>query len=421
MKSRIKNFLKNCYTQITVMVLCLFGLVMFAGILGYPYMTHTPNQLVSKTVYFINSPQEYTENIAQTWDAGHYLYLQTYGYSTDKKDDFRFAFFPLFPLEARFISTVLFQSPKYGLYLTSVVNTIGFAVLLLYFYKLKSKEFNLEGKEIQTVLLALFLPFSFYYFVPYTESLFNLLLVGILVVLESKKLRMFYLGVLLAYALSLTRSVGVFASVLSGVYLVYHLVKSFKSGHYGKVFWLKNLGFVSMIISSVAGLLSFLSYGKMMTGNFWISRDVQKYWGRNQTFDIWHVILDNAQKALNPSYSVAEYCSSNRICFNGTILFPFIGVVLIFTTIIAALIFLPKTKLNISIVAFSILAVLTPLTTNNMESYYRYIVTAPVYFLLLPALLNSRLNRDWYTVLIVVLAAIQGILMMLFANMQWIV
>jgi len=421
MKSKIEIFLKNSYTQITAIILCLFGLAMFAGILGYPYMSHTPNQLVSKTVYYLNSPEEYVENIAQTWDTGHYLYLETYGYSSDKKDDFRFAFFPLLPLEARFISTVLLQSPKYGLYLTSIINTIIFAGLLLYFYKSKTKEFNLEGKEIQTVLLALFLPFSFYYFVPYTESLFNLLLVSILIVLESKKLRLFYLGILLAFALSLTRSVGVFASVLSGIYLVYHLAMSFKSGHFGKVFWLKILGYISMIIASVAGLLSFLSYGKMLTGNFWISRDVQKYWGRNQTFDIWHVVLDNAQKALNPSYSVAEYCSSNRICFNGTILFPFIGVVLIFTTIIAVLIFLPKTKLNISIVAFSILAVLTPLTTNNMESYYRYIVTAPVYFLLLPALLNSKLNRDWYTALIVILAAIQGILMMFFANMQWIV
>jgi hypothetical protein len=158
----------------------------------------------------------------------------------------------------------------------------------------------------------------------------------------------------------------------------------------------------------------------MKTGNFWVSREVQKYWGRNIDWDLSKVLGGNFHKISLGAETVSLYCQGKSQCYYSGILMPFLAVVFVALSFVLILIFLPKNKLTVSMTVFSVLAAAIPLTTQNMESYYRYILMAPSYSILLPILLSNRLGPKHSQTALVGLAFVQAAMLVLFSLGYWI-
>ena len=113
------------------------------------------------------------------WDAGHYHFIKENGYEGP-----RVAFFPLFPLIWKFLSL-----NRYGI---SILNA---AIFLASFYLLIQ---NLKIRRKREMLLYLSIPSFIFFYLPYSESLFFLASVLMILGLKNNKTYWVYLGLFIA-------------------------------------------------------------------------------------------------------------------------------------------------------------------------------------------------------------------------------
>lgn len=113
------------------------------------------------------------------WDAEHYKYIKEFGYQ-----GFRVAFFPLFPLIWK-----LFNVNELGIV---IINALFF---LFSFYILIKK---LNIKSIKEIALYLSIPSFIFFYLPYSESLFFLCSIIILLGLKKNIHYLVYIGLLFA-------------------------------------------------------------------------------------------------------------------------------------------------------------------------------------------------------------------------------
>ena len=104
------------------------------------------------------------------WDAVRYEAIAATGYDAD---DASAAFFPGYPLTIRVIGLLTPLGPFGSAIL---VSNLSYLVALVVLYGLTAREYDVPTARRATVLLALF-PASFFFLVPYSESLFLLLTV----------------------------------------------------------------------------------------------------------------------------------------------------------------------------------------------------------------------------------------------------
>lgn len=109
------------------------------------------------------------------WDAEHYNYIKNNGY-----EGFRVAFFPLFPLAWKFLHTGIF----------GIIIFNGLVFLLSFYFLIKKLEINCTKQ----ILLYLTIPSFIFFYLPYSEALFCLCSVFILLGLKSNKSYLVYLG-----------------------------------------------------------------------------------------------------------------------------------------------------------------------------------------------------------------------------------
>ena len=132
-------------------------------------------------------------------DALWFLRIATTGYAAG---DGSAAFFPLYPLLVRAVSWLLGGHPLLGALL---VSHIAFFGSLLVLYDLTTREFSEPVARRAIVYIAIF-PTAFFFFAPYSESLF--LLLSLVAFREARLGR--WGGAALAGALAaLTRSLGI--------------------------------------------------------------------------------------------------------------------------------------------------------------------------------------------------------------------
>lgn len=134
------------------------------------------------------------------YDGEHYLQIAQFGYGP-----LRYFFFPLYPVLVRFVSHYLtfvhFPLPWAGIVVTAASFFCGFFVL----YKLLNLDFN-KRISMQTILLILFFPVSFYFTAVYTEALFFALCVSSFYCARQKN----WLGAgILGIFASMTRLIGI--------------------------------------------------------------------------------------------------------------------------------------------------------------------------------------------------------------------
>jgi hypothetical protein len=203
------------------------------------------------------------------WDAGWFERISRFGY---EQQDASAAFFPGFPLAIRATSAIT-RIGAFGS--ASIVADLAFVGAMIALYLLTAREFSV-GMAQRTVLLLTLFPASFFFFAPYSESLF--LLWSVLAFSCARRGRWWLAGG--AGILSaLTRSVG----VLLVPALVYEAIKRPEGGR-GKA-----------VIASLSPLLApvlYSAYWWGRAGDALRPLHAQDAWYRTLTIPI--VTLGNA-------------------------------------------------------------------------------------------------------------------------------
>jgi hypothetical protein len=110
-----------------------------------------------------------------TWDAQHYLYLSEEGYKAGQMSN---AFFPLFPLLIHLLTPVFPSSLAAALVIANLASLAGFYLL----YRFVEERWD---RQIASYVLVVYLAFptAFFFSVPYSESLFLLLIASFFLLL----------------------------------------------------------------------------------------------------------------------------------------------------------------------------------------------------------------------------------------------
>lgn len=163
--------------------------------LGSSVFPRLPNQGLG--AIRLNQNFDYWLSWAQ-WDGGHYWQIAKNGYIATSD----YAFFPLYPLLVRSISTLLSDNLILAGLLAS---NLAFLIFLIVFYEVAKKQFSQKVALTTTVTFLVF-PTTFFAVSMYSESLFLLSLVCFFYFLKGKKYLWASIMVSLA---SLTRLVGI--------------------------------------------------------------------------------------------------------------------------------------------------------------------------------------------------------------------
>lgn len=133
------------------------------------------------------------------FDGVHYITIATTGYSAQ----FTQVFFPLFPLIINFIRSIF---PINAMVIGLIISNVFFLFSLFILVKLLELDYR-KDTVINTVLILLVFPTSYYFGSLYTESLFLFLILSAF--LAARKKHWFLSGLLGLFA-SATRFVGIF-------------------------------------------------------------------------------------------------------------------------------------------------------------------------------------------------------------------
>jgi hypothetical protein len=334
-------------------------------------------------------------------DSGHYTFIAKNGdylVADDPKFLDNFAFFPLYPMQIRLTHELTRLDYPQAVLLTGLVNTLLFCCVL---YLTLSRYIGDKVKLRFVFLLACLLPFNYFFFVSYSESLFaSLLLLIINLVIESKNSHNFkawlWLLPVLSFLIALTRSPGAMVSV----FLFVCLLEMNYTGKNSLATFQKNLSknllLICSILANIAGIVSFLAYGYHKTGNFWISKDVQAHWDRGSTNNIFEPILnffaDVVFKCLHETCNMINY--SNQVYWA-------MALILMAFSLVVSFKYFSKTNLFFGITAISIVFFALPLTTNVLLSIHRLFIVAPIYYIFLPIFMFNYISPKYHRLLII--------------------
>lgn len=154
------------------------------------------------------SRAEYWQNLTyywSRWDARHYISLAEDWYVNTGDDRLKLVFYPLYPALVRMVNLLL-KNTYASAFLVSNACLLGSGVTL---YRITARESG-RAAGLRAVFFLMFAPLSFYFSVPYTESLFVLTTLMAVDFAQQKK----WAPALLMGALSaLTRSLGILTAV----------------------------------------------------------------------------------------------------------------------------------------------------------------------------------------------------------------
>lgn len=209
------------------------------------------------------------------WDCKWYITIITDGYDTAIRTTgpkvwrglANWAFFPLYPYIVKLVVTITALSPVMA---GILLNQLFIFLALLVFYKYLLLFVDDANSRFGVLLLA-FSPFSVYFASLYTEALFLLLsLSGFYFMRINRPLVSAICGGLL----SATRPVGIMFSI---PYLLHYLL-------HGKL----RLKILICCVITMLGLLLYMLYLQIQTGDFLAFQHIQKGWGR-KGFDTRHI------------------------------------------------------------------------------------------------------------------------------------
>lgn len=222
----------------------------------------------------------------ESQDALWFLRIAADGYS---KSDGSAAFFPLYPLTVRAVSTLIGHHP---LAAALLVSNLAFLGALIVLYRLTSSEYS-EATARRSVLYASVFPTSFFFFAPYSESLF--LLLSVTSFWGARKGRWWLAGIAGAGA-ALTRSIG-FAIAIALVIEALHQKRQGKAGLAPKLAW---------SVTPLLGTVAYLAWWGTQ-GNWRAPLEFQSNWDRHPAFPLKTLIDATHDAWVNGSYWLLDW------------------------------------------------------------------------------------------------------------------
>ncbi|KKR78141.1 MAG: hypothetical protein UU23_C0003G0039 [Candidatus Curtissbacteria bacterium GW2011_GWA1_40_9] len=315
----------------------------------------------------------YYFSLAQ-WDGGNYIEIAKNGYPDSKY----FAFSPLYPIFIRLIHSVFnLDFVISGL----IISIVSFLIFLFFFHKYTALIYGKKHADT-TVLTFLFFPTTFFCLLVYSESLFLLLVMLSIFAMYKRNIIAYSMSTAL---LPLARFVGIFL-------LLGNIFKA-----------ILNNRSKSLLVISFLSLTPFLAYLisiHIILGNVFAFSSVQSLWGR-YTLDPITTIISNVVSLI----SLQSFSLNNFFDLFITLLFLY----LLITNI---------KRLHSNIWIFSILTILTPVSTGTLISIPRYVLPSLGAFIVIGIMLNNypRLKIFiWASSL-----ALQCLFVSLFINGYWV-
>lgn len=247
---------------------------------------------------------EYLKNLSwhwTHWDAPHYIKLAENGYVAAGDDRLLLVFYPLYPLLIRVLRTVL-RSTVLSAFVASNACLLGSGALM---YRIVYREFG-RSTARRSVFFLMFAPLSFYFSVPYTESLF---LLTTLAAVDLAQQRRWGWALTMGALSALTRSLG----LLTAVAVFYEMLVQWKGTApalpakqllQGR--WLRFMGLRALLCCTIAlGFGAYLLLNWQVSGNPLQFLEYQSsHWSQNFG-SVWYTFTYSFENAL--TYSDLDY------------------------------------------------------------------------------------------------------------------
>lgn len=322
------------------------------------------------------------------WDSGWYRDIIKEGYSYNPEKQSNVAFFPLYPLLVKIISSVFFISSDIaGILLSNIL--LFFA--LFFVYKISSVYLKKRGTERVLILMLIF-PTSFFYSCFYTESLYLLTTAASFWFFLKKQY--FFAGIF-GFLASLTRVTGVLIFLSCGVELCWNYSRK-------KEVFNKEILYLLLI---PCGLITYMLFLYWQFNEPLAFIKIQDLWARgDKTFPL--ITLAESWKNINFFFPKDSH---NTIQF----LELFFSIYFLVLGIFAFL----KNLLTPSLLIFSLVSILLPLSTGTTTSMLRYILPLFPIFIILGYLSK---NRYFYWFLCFSFTYLLSTLFLWYANWYWV-
>ena len=219
-------------------------------------------------------------NVLAAWERFDALWFLRIAESGYRLGDGSAAFFPLFPLAIRAVSFAMGGAP---LAAATLVSNLAFLGALVVTYLLTTSELSEDAARTTVLLLVLF-PTSYFFLMPYSESLF--LLLAMTAFWGARRDRWGVAGVA-AFLASLTRSVGI---VLAPALLVEALHR--RAEGQGRV-----LPGIAAAAAPVLGLFAYAAYWAGRGGGWLAPATSQANWERTLSWP-WVTLWDATSDAV---------------------------------------------------------------------------------------------------------------------------
>lgn len=330
-------------------------------------------------------------NVVTAWerqDALWYLRIADGGY---RADDGSAAFFPLYPLTVRVVAVVLGGHPlAAGL----LVSNLAFLAALMVLYLLGRDEVG-DRLARRAVLYAAVFPSAFFFFAPFTESLF--LLLALVTLGAARRERWELAGVAGALA-ALTRNVGVVLVVPMAIEALHQAL--------ARRPWRWPLRASAWSAAPLAGAFLYLRFWRAFSGDWLAPVHQQANWEREPAFFGWTL-----WKGTTEAFRwIGQYAGGYHL------LDWLIAVPVLVAVGYAAM------KLRPAYGVYALAAVLVPLSyvwpSRPLMSFFRFaLVVFPVYWVF--ARWTDR--KPWLQeVFVAVSASLLGIMTVLFVNWYYV-
>lgn len=224
---------------------------------------------LAKTILFHAHAVGFADMMCK-WDCQWYLTIINNGYDTSLRTTPKiwhglanWAFFPLYPYMVRYVE---FVSHIKATFAGILLNQSFVFISLLLFYSYLKMSFDELNSRFGVFLLA-FSPFSIYFASLYTEALFLVLSLAGFYYMRQKR---YVVAAIFGGLLSATRPLG----CMFVVPYVYSLFKRYR-------FAILQPKFLALIVIAFSGLLLYMCYLYLLTGDALAFHTVQKAWGRH--------------------------------------------------------------------------------------------------------------------------------------------
>jgi hypothetical protein len=308
-------------------------------------------------------------------DAGWYMTIVRDGYERRPFDTSRqanWAFFPLYPLLWRYASRLTGELPFTGMALSNIF--FFFALVML--HRLVRQFGHAADVADRTVFYVAAFPSSYFFSLPWTESLFLCLSVGAFY--AAKRGSWWLAGA--AGALST-------ATRVSGVYLFPVLLILYLQQHGRRV-----RPNVLALLLIPTGALAFMSYLYAITGNALAFRDILATWARHSGF------------FLNPLVAYLVRPSEVGVPWDLKLLNFTVAVVALACT------FVLFKRRQWALGLYALFSALTPLSTGILMSFTRYTAVAfPVHMALASAGRRPRVDQAIRALFVAALALMSAL------------